>query len=64
MLGMVAAVLFFVPFLINVADLSTNDVFASTNVMLLGLTAPARHVAGMGSGWAPRRGGGDLLPIP
>ncbi|GAA3009751.1 hypothetical protein K388_07311 [Streptomyces sp. KhCrAH-43] len=55
MLGIVAAVLFFVSFLINAADLSTNDVFSSTNVMLLGLTALALHVAGVGNGWAPRR---------
>ncbi|MFF7341871.1 hypothetical protein ACFZAT_31740 [Streptomyces sp. NPDC008163] len=47
--------LFFISFLINAADISTNDVFSSTNVMLLGLTALALHVAGIGSGWAPRR---------
>jgi hypothetical protein len=55
MLGIVAAVLFFVSFLINAADLSTNDVFSSTNVMLLGLTALALHVAGIGTGRARRR---------
>lgn len=55
MLGIVAAVLFFVAFLINAADLSTNDAFSSTNVMLLGLTALAMHVAGIGTGWARRR---------
>ncbi|MCG7523592.1 hypothetical protein MHW47_03910 [Streptomyces sp. OfavH-34-F] len=55
MLGMVAAVLFFVSFLINVAEVSTNDVFSSTNVMLLGLTALALHVAGVGHGWGARR---------
>ncbi|WP_199879214.1 hypothetical protein [Streptomyces sp. CB02460] len=47
--------LFFVSFLINAADISTNDTFSSTNVMLLGLTALALHVAGIGSGWARRR---------
>ncbi|WP_425248152.1 hypothetical protein [Streptomyces sp. NEAU-NA10] len=55
MLGIVAAVLFFLSFLINVADLSTNDVISSVNVMLLGLTALALHVAGIGSSWARRR---------
>ncbi|AEY86307.1 hypothetical protein [Streptomyces olivaceoviridis] len=55
MLGIVAAVLFFLAFLINAADLGTDDVFTSTNVMLLGLTALALHVAGIGSGWARRR---------
>lgn len=54
-LGIVAAVLFFLAFLINAADISTNDVFSSTNVMLLGLTALALHVAGVGAGWARRR---------
>ncbi|MEU6402924.1 hypothetical protein [Streptomyces sp. NPDC046985] len=55
MLGIVAAVLFFVSFLINASDLSTNHVFSSTNVMLLGLMALALHVAGIGAGWSRRR---------
>ncbi len=46
MLGIVAAVLFFIAFLINAADIATNDVFSSVNVMLLGLTALALHVVG------------------
>ncbi|MFH9609594.1 hypothetical protein [Streptomyces sp. NPDC017448] len=50
MLGIAAAVLFFIAFLINAADLSTNDVFASGNVMLLGLMLLALHVAGVGAG--------------
>ncbi|WP_299538166.1 hypothetical protein [uncultured Streptomyces sp.] len=54
MLGIVAAVLFFIAFLINAADIATNDVFASVNIMLLGLTALALHVAGIGSGWGGR----------
>lgn len=44
MLGIVAAVLFFISFLINAADISTNDVFTSTNVMLIGLALLALHV--------------------
>ncbi|MEV0917465.1 hypothetical protein AB0I93_24790 [Streptomyces sp. NPDC049967] len=55
MLGIVAAVLFFIAFLINAADIATNDVFSSVNVMLLGLTALALHVGGIGTGWG--RGG-------
>lgn len=39
-----------IAFLINAADISTNDVFASTNVMLIGLALLALHVAGVGSG--------------
>ncbi|MEU6914295.1 hypothetical protein ACFY78_10540 [Streptomyces olindensis] len=54
MLGIVAAVLFLLAFLINAAEVSTNDVFTSTNVMLLGLALLALHVAGVGSGWAAR----------
>ncbi|MFE7776295.1 hypothetical protein ACFU5O_20880 [Streptomyces sp. NPDC057445] len=56
MLGIAAAVLFFVAFLINAAEITTNHAFSSGNVMLLGLTLLALHVAGIGSGWAgPRR---------
>ncbi|WP_327188352.1 hypothetical protein [Streptomyces xinghaiensis] len=55
MLGIAAAVLFFIAFLINAADLSTNDVFSSANLMLLGLGLLALHVAGIGSGLS--RGG-------
>ncbi|MER6561625.1 hypothetical protein ABT300_28605 [Streptomyces sp. NPDC001027] len=54
MVAIVSAVLLFIAFLINAADISTNDTFTSTNLMLLGLTALALHVAGVGSGWAVR----------
>ncbi|MEU1282499.1 hypothetical protein [Streptomyces sp. NPDC005805] len=49
MLAIAAAVLFFIAFLINAADIGTNDVFSSTNVMLLGLMLLALHVAGVGN---------------
>ncbi|MYS12291.1 hypothetical protein GTW71_39055 [Streptomyces sp. SID6041] len=49
MLAIAAAVLFFISFLINAADIDTNDVFSSTNIMLLGLTALALHLAGIGA---------------
>ncbi|MFJ4715607.1 hypothetical protein [Streptomyces sp. NPDC088785] len=54
MFAIAAAVLFFLAFLINAADIATNDVFASVNIMLLGLTALALHLAGAG-GWARGR---------
>ncbi|MFJ6085036.1 hypothetical protein ACIQI8_26880 [Streptomyces sp. NPDC092369] len=54
MLAIISAVLFFIAFLINAADISTNDTFTSTNVMLLGLTVLALHLAGIGSGWSVR----------
>ncbi|MGW3867750.1 hypothetical protein ACWEDZ_40910 [Streptomyces sp. NPDC005047] len=55
MLAIIAAVLFLIAWLINAAEVSTNDVFTSTNVMLVGLALLALHVAGIGSGWASRR---------
>ncbi|MEU4659917.1 hypothetical protein AB0G32_39345 [Streptomyces sp. NPDC023723] len=54
MLAIVAAVLFLIAFLINAADISTNDIFTSVNFMLVGLALLALHVAGIGSGWAAR----------
>ncbi|MFE1442349.1 hypothetical protein [Streptomyces sp. NPDC058739] len=54
MLAIASAVLFFIAFLINAADISTNDVFTSTNLMLLGLTALAVHLSGSVSGLAVR----------
>ncbi|MFH8798353.1 hypothetical protein ACH4F6_01950 [Streptomyces sp. NPDC017936] len=54
MLAIIAAVAFFIAFLINAAEISTNDAFTSTNIMLLGLTLLALHVAGVGSGWSAR----------
>ncbi|MFJ7149163.1 hypothetical protein ACIQVT_13330 [Streptomyces sp. NPDC100445] len=54
MLSIVSAVLFFIAFLVNAADISTNDTFTSTNIMLLGLTVLALHLAGVGSGWTAR----------
>ncbi|WP_328947439.1 hypothetical protein OG345_35855 [Streptomyces sp. NBC_01220] len=55
MLGIAAAVLFVIAFLINAADITTNDVFASVNLMLLGLALLALHVAGIGAGRRPSR---------
>ncbi|MFC8101764.1 hypothetical protein [Streptomyces sp. NPDC057363] len=53
-LAIIAAVLFLIAWLINAAEISTNDIFTSTNVMLIGLVLLALHVAGIGSGWASR----------
>ncbi|MFE7751147.1 hypothetical protein [Streptomyces sp. NPDC057428] len=50
MLAIAAAVLFFISFLINAADITTNDVFSSVNVMLIGLALLALHGAGIGHG--------------
>lgn len=56
MLAIISAVLFFIAFLINAAEISTNDAFSSVNVMLLGLTVLALHLAGIGTGWSARGG--------
>ncbi|MFE1808687.1 hypothetical protein [Streptomyces sp. NPDC059533] len=60
MLGIAAAVLFFIAFLLNAAGVATNDVLSTTNIMLIGLAALALHVAGVGGarparGWGRRR---------
>ncbi|MFH8974818.1 hypothetical protein [Streptomyces sp. NPDC017890] len=49
-LAIIAAVLFLIAWLINAAEVSTNDIFTSTNVMLIGLALLALHVAGVGGG--------------
>ncbi|MEJ8638887.1 MULTISPECIES: hypothetical protein [Streptomyces] len=54
MLGIAAAVLFFIAFLINAAEISTNDTFTATNIMLIGLMLLGLQVAGIGSSWSTR----------
>ncbi|MFF9689802.1 hypothetical protein [Streptomyces sp. NPDC014623] len=53
--GTAAAVLFVIAFLVNAADITTNDVSSCVNVMPLGLALLALHVAGIGAG-RPSRG--------
>jgi hypothetical protein len=55
MLGYVAAILFFIAFLIYATATATSAVFSPTSLMLVGLTCLALHVAGVGTGWYPRR---------
>ena len=59
MLGIVAAVLFTVAFIINATETSVDVVFAPTSLMLLGLGLLALHGAGIGSGWAARGADAD-----
>ena len=40
---------------ITVTEPPPIDLFAPTSLMLLGLMCAAPHLAGIGSGWAPRR---------
>jgi hypothetical protein len=55
MLGIAAAVLFAIAFILNATETSTDVVFGPTSLMLLGLTLLALQVAGIGSGLPARR---------
>jgi hypothetical protein len=56
MLGIIAAILFFIAFIIHAASVSVgNAIFTSTSLMLLGLTCLALHLVGWGTGWKWRR---------
>ncbi|MEU0397075.1 hypothetical protein ABZ208_30700 [Streptomyces sp. NPDC006208] len=55
MLAIAAAVFFFIAFLIDAAEITTDEVFSSGNVMLLGLALLALHVAGIGTAWRSGR---------
>ncbi|MFE3578649.1 hypothetical protein [Streptomyces vinaceus] len=57
MLGIAAAVLFLIAFLLNAAGIATNEVLSSTNFMLVGLAALALHVAGIGGARPAQRWG-------
>lgn len=55
MLGIIAAVLFFIAFLLEITGTATNAVFAPTSLMLLGLACLALHLSGVGTGWTVSR---------
>ncbi|MEV5321574.1 hypothetical protein AB0K92_28675 [Streptomyces sp. NPDC052687] len=50
MLAIISAILFLIAFILGAADIETVDLLSATNLMLLGLTLLALHVAGLGSG--------------
>ncbi|MEV7341141.1 hypothetical protein [Streptomyces sp. NPDC093544] len=54
MLAFVAAALFLIAFLIHATETSTEAIFSSTSLMLVGLAFLAAHSAGVGSGWSAR----------
>jgi hypothetical protein len=55
MLGIVAAALFAIAYVINSTATSTNAWLTPTGLMLLGLVALALHLVGYGASWeAPR----------
>jgi hypothetical protein len=56
MLGIVAAILFAIAFIVNAADVSvSNAIFTPTSLMLLGLACLALHLSGFGTDWRRRR---------
>ena len=56
MLAVIAAVILFVAFILHVAHIATNAVFAPISLLFIGLVLVALHLAGYGtSWWAPRR---------
>jgi predicted Co/Zn/Cd cation transporter (cation efflux family) len=52
MLGFVAAVIFFIAFLINATSTATSAVFSPMSLLLVGLICLALHLSGVGTGWA------------
>jgi hypothetical protein len=55
MLGIIAAVLFAIAFILNAAGTSVSAVFSPFSLMLIGLTCLALHLSGIGTGWRLRR---------
>lgn len=52
MLGVIAAVLFFIAFILNATNEPTSAVFSSTSLLYLGLVCLALHLTGLGPGWS------------
>jgi len=55
MLGVVAAIIFAIAFIIRVTRTSTDAVFAPDSLVLAGLALLALHQAGIGTKWRYRR---------
>ncbi|MET4926452.1 hypothetical protein P3L51_29565 [Streptomyces sp. PSRA5] len=56
MLAIAAAVVFFIAFIINATETSTEVIFGTTSLTLVGLTLAALHLAGVGAAMQARRG--------
>ena len=54
MLAIVAAILFFIAFLLHATSTATSAVFSPTSLLLVGLACLALHQAGVGTGWSVR----------
>lgn len=55
MLGIIAAVLFVIAFILNAAGTSVSSVFSPFSLMLIGLACLSLHLSGLGTGWRLRR---------
>jgi hypothetical protein len=55
MLGIIAAILFIIAFLLNAASVATSNVFTPMSLALAGLSLLALHLSGVGTGWNWRR---------
>jgi hypothetical protein len=56
MLAILAAVLFGLALLFDLADLNLGDALNQPTLMMAGLFCVALHLAGVGAGWRARRG--------
>jgi len=55
MLAVIAAIIFFVAFIIRVTSTAAGAILAPLSLLLIGLVCLALHLAGWGSGWSIRR---------
>jgi hypothetical protein len=55
MLGVIAAVLFILAFILNAASASTPAILSPMSLMLAGLACLALHLIGVGTSWSLRR---------
>jgi hypothetical protein len=51
MLGIIAAILFFIAFLLNLTSTATPAIFTPMSLLLVGLACLALHLSGVGTGW-------------
>ena len=55
MLAVIAAIIFFVAFIIRVTSTATGAALAPLSLLLIGLICLALHLAGWGTGWSIKR---------
>jgi hypothetical protein len=55
MLAVIAAIIFFIAFILRVTSTATGVALAPLSLLLIGLICLALHLAGWGTGWSIRR---------